>query len=157
SAALMASVARGAHGPLDGGDDGEAPWHDPAMALPERMKLAGGRPLRRRMMAAMGQQDCGQCGFNCEDYSNAIALHRGERRNLCVPGGKETARTLKQLYEELAPAAGAAPALAREPAATAPTARPAPGRSRDHPVTATLLSRTRLNKPGSGKETWHIE
>jgi hypothetical protein len=24
------------------------------------MKLAAGRPLRRRMMAAMAQQDCGQ-------------------------------------------------------------------------------------------------
>ena len=33
--------------------------------LPERMKLAEGRPLRRRMMAAMAQQDCGQCGYNC--------------------------------------------------------------------------------------------
>src|SRR5258708_28616866 len=37
-------------------DDG-APWHDPAMPLAERMKLAEGRPLRRRMMAAMGQQE----------------------------------------------------------------------------------------------------
>src|SRR5262249_9031275 len=128
----------------------------------QRMKLAGGRPLRRRMMAAMGQQDCGQCGYNCEDYSNAIALRKEERLNLCVPGGKETARTLKQLYEELTPAAGAgadvAPTVAPEPAAApAASARGAPGRSRDHPVTATLLSRTRLNKPGSGKETWHIE
>ena len=49
-------------------DDDDAPWHDPAMPLPERMKLAEGRPLRRRLMAAMGQQDCGQCGYNCEDY-----------------------------------------------------------------------------------------
>ena len=38
--------------------DDDAPWHDPAMALTERMKLAEGRPLRRRLMAAMGQQDC---------------------------------------------------------------------------------------------------
>ena len=53
------------------GDDGEAPWHDQAMPLAERMKLAEGRPLRRRMMAAMAQQDCGQCGYNCEDYSDA--------------------------------------------------------------------------------------
>jgi sulfite reductase (NADPH) flavoprotein alpha-component len=42
-------------------DDG-APWHDPAMAIGDRMKLAEGRPLPRRMMAAMAQQDCGQCG-----------------------------------------------------------------------------------------------
>src|SRR5262245_58868001 len=53
-------------------DDGEAPWHDPGLSLAERLKLAEGRPLRRRMMAAMAQQDCGQCGYNCADYSDAI-------------------------------------------------------------------------------------
>ena len=67
SARLMSGVAPAARGPLDDGDDGEAPWHDQTMPLPDRMKLAEGRPLRRRMMAAMGQQDCGQCGYNCED------------------------------------------------------------------------------------------
>ena len=44
----------------------------PDAADAERMKLAEGRPLRRRMMAAMAQQDCGQCGYNCEDYSSSI-------------------------------------------------------------------------------------
>jgi sulfite reductase (NADPH) flavoprotein alpha-component len=48
--------------PQGDGDDGEAPWHDPAMPIDDRIKLAEGRPLRRRMMAAMAQQDCGQCG-----------------------------------------------------------------------------------------------
>ena len=33
----------------------------------------------------------------------------------------------------------------------------APGRSRDNPVHATFLSRRRLNKEGSEKETWHVE
>jgi sulfite reductase (NADPH) flavoprotein alpha-component len=51
------------------GDDGEAPWHDQTMPMAERMKLAEGRPLRRRMMAAMAQQDCGQCGYDCHNYS----------------------------------------------------------------------------------------
>ena len=81
-------------------DDG-APWHDPAMPLADRMKLAEGRPLRRRMMAAMGQQDCGQCGYSCQDYSNAIVSEKEERLNLCVPGGKETTRMLKALHQEL--------------------------------------------------------
>ena len=36
-------------------------------------------------------------------------------------------------------------------------APPPPGRSRDNPVEATFLSRTRLNKPKSEKETWHVE
>src|SRR5215475_91865 len=83
------------------GDDGASPWHDQALALAERMKLAEGRPLRRRMMAAMAQQDCGQCGYNCHDYSDAIAKRAEERLNLCVPGGKETARMLKTLYAEM--------------------------------------------------------
>jgi sulfite reductase (NADPH) flavoprotein alpha-component len=149
------SAPPAAKGPLEDGDDGEAPWHDQTMPLDERMKLAQGRPLRRRMMAAMGQQDCGQCGYNCEDYSNAIFSKQEERLNLCVPGGKETARMLKKLYEDLGTAAPAAPAVVAPPPAQE---RPAPGAaSRDAPVEATFLSRTRLNKPGSGKETWHIE
>ena len=55
------------------GDDGEAPWHDAAMAIDERMQLAEGRPLKRKLFAAMAQQDCGQCGYLCETYSAAIA------------------------------------------------------------------------------------
>ncbi len=89
-------------GLLDGGapaeaDDG-APWHDPAMPLPDRMKLADGKPLPRRMMAAMAQQDCSQCGYNCNDYANALFTKSEKRLNLCVPGGKETSRMLKQLH-----------------------------------------------------------
>ena len=42
------------------------------MPLAERMKLAEGKPLPRRMMAAMAQQDCGQCGYNCQDYADAL-------------------------------------------------------------------------------------
>ena len=83
------------------GDDGEAPWHDQTMPMADRMKLAEGRPLRRRFMAAMAQQDCGQCGYDCHNYSEAIATKSEARLNLCVPGGKETARMLKSLYEEI--------------------------------------------------------
>src|SRR5262245_25197587 len=87
SAALMpaATSERG------DGDDGEAPWHDQTLPIAERMKFAEGRPLRRRMMAAMAQQDCGQCGYNCQDYSDALFSRKETRLNLCVPGGKETA------------------------------------------------------------------
>src|SRR4029079_7060836 len=98
------------------------------------------------MMAAMAQQDCGQCGYNCEDYSNLIVSKEEERLNLCVPGGKDTARMLKSLYEELgkpaaAPIAPATPEPRALPATTVIT--------RDNPATATFLSRTRLNKRGS--------
>jgi sulfite reductase (NADPH) flavoprotein alpha-component len=139
-------------------DDGEAPWHDQTLPIAERMKLAEGRPLRRRLMAAMAQQDCGQCGYNCHDYSEAIAGKTESRLNLCVPGGKETARMLKTLYEELerAPAAPSSPSTSPSvPAAAAPPAEA--GRSRDNPVQATFLSRRLLNKSGSEKETWHVE
>jgi sulfite reductase (NADPH) flavoprotein alpha-component len=123
----------------------------------DRLKLAEGRPLRRRMMAAMGQQDCGQCGYNCEDYANAIFSNKEAKLNLCVPGGKETLRTLKSLYGEMgAPAAAPVPAAAgAEPPARAEIA--AAGRSRENPTEATFLSRTLLNKPGSAKATWHVE
>jgi len=163
NAALMWGLVPAAKGPLDDADDGQAPWHDQTLPLVERMKLAEGRPLRRRMMAAMGQQDCGQCGYNCEDYSNVIFLRKEERLNLCVPGGKETARTLKTLYKELdeAPPAGEttspsrAATLADRPALAAMPAER--GRSRDNPVEVMIHSRTRLSKPGSGKQTWHLE
>jgi sulfite reductase (NADPH) flavoprotein alpha-component len=148
--------APAAKGPIDDGDDGETPWHDQTLALAERMKLAQGRPLRRRLMAAMGQQDCGQCGYNCEDYSDAIFLKKEERLNLCVPGGKETARMLKKLYEDVDGAAPAARAVVTPAAVTQEQAAPAAA-SRVNPVEVTFLSRTLLNKPGSDKETWHIE
>jgi sulfite reductase (NADPH) flavoprotein alpha-component len=139
-------------------DDGEAPWHDQTLPIAERMKLAEGRPLRRRMMAAMAQQDCGQCGYNCNDYSDAIAGKSEARLNLCVPGGKETARMLKTLYEELdktSAAASSSPAVV--PAVAVSTTISEPGRSRDNPVEATFVSRRLLNKKGSEKETWHID
>src|ERR1700712_3467503 len=136
-------------------DDG-APWHDQTMPIADRMKLADGKPLRRRMMAAMAQQDCGQCGYNCNDYSDAIATRAEPRLNLCVPGGKETARMLKALNEELEKAP-AASGLASAPAAAAPAAVAEPGRSRDNPAPAKFLSRRLLNASGSEKETWHID
>jgi sulfite reductase (NADPH) flavoprotein alpha-component len=157
SAALLAGAT-----PAADEDDG-APWHDQTMPLPERLKLADGKPLRRRMMAAMGQQDCGQCGYNCQDYADAIFFKKEAKLNLCIPGGKDTLRTLKGLYGEIGVAAPAlAPSTDAAAATASPTAQPAAtgialGRSRDTPAEAVFASRTRLNKPGSAKETWHIE
>src|SRR5262245_44159855 len=158
AAALLSGASGVAAPPGANTEDDGAPWHDPAMPLDDRMKLAEGRPLRRRMMAAMGQQDCGQCGYTCQDYSDAIFLEKEERLNLCVPGGKETTRMLKALHHEL----GQAPAdktRSETPTPAAATVAPAtaPGWSRECPAEATFLSRTRLNKPGSEKETWHVE
>lgn len=133
-------------------EDDEAPWHDPAMPLSERQKLAEGKPLPRRLFAAMAQQDCGQCGYVCESYSAAIASGAEGRLNLCAPGGKETLRAVKALMEDQS----AAPAAAADPS-TAPAELGPPGRCRENPALATFLSRRKLNGPGSEKETWHVE
>jgi sulfite reductase (NADPH) flavoprotein alpha-component len=153
AAAIMAGGAA-----LAEEDDG-APWHDQTMPLTERMKLADGKALRRRMMAAMGQQDCGQCGYNCQDYADAIAGKKEEKLNLCVPGGKETLRTLKSLFGEVDAAAAPAliPAQAEVPGSTPAAAATPLGRSRENPTEAIFLSRALLNKPGSNKHTWHVE
>jgi sulfite reductase (NADPH) flavoprotein alpha-component len=151
SAALMP----GATNEFGDTDSGEAPWHDQTMPLAERMTLAEGKPLRRKMMAAMAQQDCGQCGYNCEDYSNLIVTKKEERLNLCVPGGKETARMLKSLYEELGKAPLAKPVAA--PAVSKPIAPISSAPTRDNPAIGKFLARTRLNRAGSEKTTWHID
>jgi sulfite reductase (NADPH) flavoprotein alpha-component len=144
----------------------EAPWHDPAMAIADRMKLAEGKPLAPRLMAAMAQQDCGQCGYNCADYANALFTRGEQRLNLCAPGGKETQRMLKALAVEFEGSPSAAKSLAPTIGGNIGAALetiPAPidvgriGRSRDQPVEAVFQGRRLLNAAGSQKETWHIE
>jgi sulfite reductase (NADPH) flavoprotein alpha-component len=127
------------------------PWHDPTLALDERMKLATGRPLERRLMAAMGQLDCGQCGYLCKTYAESIAGGTEADLGKCVPGGRATAKKLKEL-------------LVHRP--SAPVTRPAPiavpvsvverGYSRAAPVPARLISSTPLTAPGSEREVRHI-
>jgi sulfite reductase (NADPH) flavoprotein alpha-component len=144
--------------PSGDGDDGSAPWHDPAMEIGERMQLSEGRPLRRRMMAAMAQQDCGQCGYNCEDYANAISEQAEPRLNLCVPGGKATARMLKSLVEEMGGGVlDPDEKAAKDSAKPDKTSDVRPGRSREAPVLARFVSRQKLNGAGSEKTTNHIE
>ena len=140
------------------GDDGAAPWHDPTIEIDERMTLANGRPLARRMMAAMAQQDCGQCGYNCEDYANAIHEQAEPRLNLCAPGGKATARMLKALVEEMGGGVlDPDEKKAKEDAKPAAATDARPGYSREAPVPVRFVSRQRLNGEGSEKVTNHIE
>ena len=125
-------------------DDG-APWHDPALELDERMALAEGRPLERRMMAAMGQLDCGQCGYDCKSYAEAITSGAEAKLNRCVPGGKPTLRMLKKLLAETEAGGGNA-APASEPAAEV---RPAS-------VVARFAAAERLHPEGADKDTRHV-
>jgi sulfite reductase (NADPH) flavoprotein alpha-component len=116
------------------------PWHDPSLDLEERLRLAEGRPLSRRLMAAMAQLDCGQCGYVCQTYAEALANGSETSTALCVPGAKATQRALKALL-------GAAPAPQPPPAAAA---RTAPSSS------ITLLSAARLTGPASDKDVRHV-
>jgi sulfite reductase (NADPH) flavoprotein alpha-component len=142
---------------LPGDDEDDAPWHDPAMPLEERMKLAEGRPLKRRMMAAMAQQDCGQCGSSCAEYSAAIAEQAEPRLNLCAPGGKATARMLKSLVEEMGGGVIDPEEQAAKEAARLPKSDDLrPGYCREMPVEAKFVHRSRLNGAGSEKTTNHI-
>jgi sulfite reductase (NADPH) flavoprotein alpha-component len=111
--------------------------------MAKRLELAAGKPLERRLMAAMAQLDCGACGYLCKTYAEAIAA--GSERDLtrCAPGGTATAKKLRELVAE-----------ARS---TAPLAAPArverDARSADDAVPARLVKTERLNADGSLKDT----
>lgn len=139
------------------GDNRDAPWSDPSLPLEDRMKRVEGRPLKDRMTAAMGQLDCGQCGYNCEAYAQALFTGREQAVNLCIPGGKETQRTLKKLLADggrknETPAVTLGSSTRNTPVKSADGI----GYSRRHPVTALFLEAIPLNKPGSNKDIRHV-
>ncbi len=119
----------------------DMPWHDPALELPDRLRLAEGRAPARQLMAAMAQLDCGQCGYVCQTYAEALADGRESSAGLCVPGGKPTMKAVKALLS-------AAPAVAAAPLPEPVTA------TVGSPVT--ILSADLLSGPGSAKEVRHI-
>ena len=137
----------------------EFPWHDSSLEMDERLALAEGKPIERRMMAAMAQLNCGACGYVCQSYSEAIA--KGEEKNLtlCSPGGKETAKMLKVLVKE-----GTAPSsngvahtngFAKAQTNGAPVAK-ASTINRGNPWPAVIKNVHNLNQAGSSKVTTHV-
>src|ERR1041385_1034927 len=84
------------------------PWHDPAMPMAQRLKLAEGKPRRLQLMAAMAQLDCGSCGYLCDTYAKAIDSGAEKDTSRCTPGGAETAKMLKQIMATTKEATGAA-------------------------------------------------
>lgn len=130
--------------------DESTPWHDPALALEARMELAAGRPLEMRLMAAMGQLDCGQCGYDCRSYAAALAGGTDSDLGKCVPGGRATSKKLKELITQAGdiPRNTAVAPLPPQPA----TER---GYGRDAPVAVRLVASTMLTAPGAEKETCH--
>jgi sulfite reductase (NADPH) flavoprotein alpha-component len=146
------------------------PWHDPALPMDERLKLAEDRPYERKLMAAMAQLDCGACGYLCQSYSEAIA--RGEEKDLtrCSPGGKETARKLKELVSigPITTSSSPTSVVAGNGAAATAAASTTPGNgaatakvvqprfTRAKPFPARLIASRTLNKEGSTKDTRHV-
>jgi sulfite reductase (NADPH) flavoprotein alpha-component len=130
--------------------DEDFPWHDAALSLGERLELAKERRPERQLMAAMAQLDCGQCGYLCQTYAEAVWSGAEADMGRCVPGGKETQRKLKELVARLEPQrAGDAPA--------APAVKTAPVLgTRDRPALATLVDAYPLTRPGSEKDVRHV-
>ncbi len=148
----------------------EFPWHDPTLNLPDRMKLAEGKPFERTLMAAMAQLDCGACGYLCQTYSEAIA--KGEESDLtkCSPGGKDTAQKIKELlagrsslptvsengngHAKTSNGAVAKPSNGHAPMSALPPSAETPPDSynKKNPFLAPLLACKSLTKSGSEKE-----
>ena len=131
------------------------PWHDPALSLEERMGLAEGRPGARRLMAAMGQLDCGQCSYLCKTYAEAIFSGAEKDLARCVPGGKATAKALKVLVAQT-PGIGEAAATPAPARASIAAARPGAAATRDQPALARLVRSEPLNRAGAEKQTQNV-
>ena len=155
------------------GDTEAFPWHDPALPMKERLRLAEGKPLARALMAAMAQLDCGACGYLCKTYSEAIASGAEKNLALCTPGGRDTARELKAILARQGAHAGngngavigngavngngnGAGIACAAAVPAAPAAAPPAGHDRRNPYPVRLLRTTRLNEAGSAKDTRHI-
>ena len=136
----------------------EAPWHDPAMPIAERLKLSEGRPRADVLMSAMAQLDCGACGYLCATYAQAI--DKGDEKDLtrCAPGGSETAAKLRETMGR-EPASFLATTEVTVTRSAAPVAQPKESKAvydRKHPYRAMLLESMPLNGAGSGKDTRHV-
>lgn len=161
-AGAAVSAASVATALLDGPAAGEAkaaeveedfPWHDSSIVLDERLRLADGRPLQRRLMAAMAQLNCGSCGYDCRRYAEAIVSGEEKSLKLCSPGGKETAKALKELVAlDLGGGTDAAAKGAAKSAAPAEKTW-----SRTNPFPARILAIHNLNGEASAKYTSHVE
>jgi sulfite reductase (NADPH) flavoprotein alpha-component len=111
------------------------------LELPERLAMAEGRALPQRLMAAMGQLDCGQCGYMCQSYAEALTEGREGSISLCVPGAKPTQIALRRLMAE-------APALPAVPTTRAPVVPL--GRE------VRVIAAEPLTGPGSSKDVRHV-
>lgn len=134
------------------------PWHDDSLPIVDRMELADGKPMERRLMAAMAQLDCGSCGYLCQTYGEAIASGEETNLTLCSPGGKETSKMIKKILKESAAATANNNGAAGNGAAGHGAASNGANGvySRKQPYAAKLVESRPLNREGSAKDTRHV-
>jgi len=135
------------------------PWHDPALALDERLEMAKDKPVERKLMAAMAQLDCGACGYLCKTYAEHIAEGAEKNLTLCMPGGKETAGKLKELVKLGIKTGGKGSAVVGGEGngdLRSPAKQGAPVWNRSNPFPARLVVAKNINGAGSDKDTRHV-
>lgn len=155
-AGILGAIGEGSAGAIVGSatpqvaeEHEEFPWHDAAMPMDERMKLAEAKPVKRRMMAAMAQLDCGACGYLCKTYAEAIDSGAEKDLTLCQPGGKATVLRLKQLFAEVRVNGSAVAGGMKENGAQPQAA----GFGKENPFPAPLIACSKLNTADSSKDT----
>ena len=134
----------------------EFPWHDSAMAMGERMKLADAKPHARKLMAAMAQLDCGACGYLCQTYAEAIANGQEKDLTRCTPGGRDTSKMLKSLQStapKLIPSSEVGIKKAAGAAANDSKSKSPATWDRNNPFAARLMNSVKLNSSESSKDT----
>ncbi len=116
------------------------------MPIAERMKLAEGRPVRRKMMAAMAQQDCGQCGYNCARLFAKPSPTSAESGSICACRAARKPRACSRRCSRRRRRHSVPPKPRRAVRTAARAQIAAAGRrSRDNPAKAVFLSRRQLN------------
>ncbi len=129
------------------GDLDSAPWHDMDLPLDQRIELVPeDGPFLYSVMAAMAQQDCGQCGYDCKGYAQALVDGRETDMSLCVPGGPTTRKAVKALFAEHGPVEGGH----AEPVEVGPI-----GYDPRNPCYAPITSVYCLHGEGAPKDTQH--
>jgi hypothetical protein len=106
--------------------------------------------------AAMGPQDCGQCGYSWQDYSDATVARNKRRVIFCVPGGEQARlEAPRQGFSSPAPSSATIRPAIPTPADATAAVVAAPGCGRRHLAKPRFRFHMRLNRQVSGKETLH--
>jgi len=115
------------------------------------MKLADGKPVELRLMAAMAQLNCGSCGYLCKTYAEAIAEGKEKNQTLCSPGGTDTAKMVRLILKEKPSKDNPT----KQNSSFVPRETKTKG-TRNNPAIAKRKASDRLNGQGSAKDTRHV-